>query len=76
MRPEVEGVVMFTVEGESLSSAFKCSLPVNGVGRFLRGPVELTGFETCLRPFAELSYCAYCLKGPDVVFRCGLARGE
>lgn len=75
MRPEVEGVVMLTVEGESLSSAFRCSLPVNGVGRFLRGPVELTGFETCLRPFVA-SYCPYCLRGPDVVFRCGLALGE
>jgi hypothetical protein len=64
------------VEGESGSSAFRCNLPVNGLGRVLGGMVELTGFETCLRPLAGLSYCPYCLKGPDAAFRCGLALGE
>jgi hypothetical protein len=59
-----------------MSSAFVFNLPVNGIGRFFGGIVELTGFETCFRPFAGLEYCAYCPRGPDAAFRCGLALGE
>jgi len=68
--------VVYKVEGDSTSSSFKCNLDVKGVGRFFGGIVELTGFETCLRPLAGLSYCANCLRGPDGAFRCGLALGE
>jgi hypothetical protein len=67
---------VYTVEGDSKSSAFRCNLPVEDVGRLLGGIVELVGFETCLRPFAGLSYCPYCLSGPDAAFLCGLALGE